>query len=91
MQMGASGTYGRRDRKDYRGDYNKGAVDKSVHQIPVRVGEEYGVKIGKVSSQGLGVAQIKNFLILVTGAKKGEKHLVRITKVMGKHAEAKLA
>ncbi len=89
--MGALGTYGRRDRKDYRKNYNAGAVNKREKFVPVRVGEEYGVEIEKVSTTGKGVAHIKDLMVLVSGAKPGEKCTIRITKVLSKHAEAKKA
>ncbi len=89
--MGVAGTYSRRDRKDYRKNYNEGAVNEREKFVAVAAGEEYDVKIEKISTAGKGVAHIKKFMILVSSAKPGEKCKIRITKVLSKHAEAKKA
>ena len=56
---------------------------------PVRVGEEYDVEIKEVGSKGDGIARIKNFVIFVDGAKKGEKLRIKITQVKRNFATAK--
>ncbi|MFA6048723.1 MAG: TRAM domain-containing protein [Candidatus Micrarchaeia archaeon] len=89
--MGSAQNFGRLDRKGYRKSYNVGAFNKAEAGILVREGEEYDVKIEKLSTKGAGVAHAKKAMILVSGAKVGETCHVRITKVLSKHAEAKLA
>ena len=53
---------------------------------PVKVGEEYDVEINEVGSKGDGIARIKNFVVFVNGAKKGEKTRIKITSVMNRFA-----
>jgi len=53
---------------------------------PVKVGEEYDVEINEVGSKGDGIARIKNFVVFVSGAKKGEKMRIRITSVRNRFA-----
>ncbi len=89
--MGVTSTYGSRDKKDYRKSYNKGAFNQNERREPLGVGEEYEVEIEKLSTKGAGVAHIKKIMILVSGAKAGEKCKIRITKILSKHAEAKKA
>ena len=55
---------------------------------PVRVGEEYDVEIKEVGSKGDGIARIKNFVIFVNGAKKGDKLRIKITQVKRNFATA---
>ena len=55
---------------------------------PVKVGEEYDVEILETGSKGDGVARIKNFVVFVAGAKKGEKIKIKIKEVSGRFATA---
>jgi predicted RNA-binding protein with TRAM domain len=55
---------------------------------PVKVGEEYDVEINEVGSKGDGIARIKNFVVFVNGAKKGEKMRIKITSVRNRFALA---
>jgi predicted RNA-binding protein with TRAM domain len=55
---------------------------------PIKVGEEYDVTIDEVGSKGDGIARIKNFVVFVAGAKKGEKIKIKITEVMSRFAIA---
>lgn len=55
---------------------------------PVKVGEEYDVEIAEVGSKGDGIARVKNFVVFVTGSKKGEKVKIKITDVRGRFATA---
>jgi predicted RNA-binding protein with TRAM domain len=49
---------------------------------PVRVGEEYDVKIESMSKRGdSGVARVQGLVIFVSGTKVGDSVKVRITKV----------
>ena len=53
---------------------------------PVKVGETYDVEIKEVGSKGDGIARVKNFIIFVTGGKKGEKCKIKITEVRRRFA-----
>jgi predicted RNA-binding protein with TRAM domain len=58
---------------------------------PVRVGEEYDVKIESLSKRGdSGVARVQGLVIFVTGTKVGDAVKVRITKVGRGYATAEL-
>ena len=50
-------------------------------KTPVSVGEEYNVKIEEMSRQGMGVAKIDGFVILVNNTRPGDRVMIRITKV----------
>ena len=56
---------------------------------PVKVGEEYDVKISEVGSKGDGIARIKNFVIFVAETKKGDSVRIKITEVYNTFAVAK--
>ena len=53
---------------------------------PVKVGEEYDVEISEVGSKGDGIARVKNFVVFINGAKKGEKAHIKITEVRNRFA-----
>ena len=53
---------------------------------PVKVGEEYDVKIEDTSRRGDGVARIKGLVVFIPGGKKGEEAHIRITQVGRKFA-----
>ena len=55
---------------------------------PVNVGEEYDVEIGEVGTRGDGIARIKNFVVFIADAKKGEKTRVKIKEVRERFATA---
>ena len=55
---------------------------------PVKVGDEYDVEITEVGSKGDGITRIKNFVVFVSGAKKGDKTHIKITQVRRKFAIA---
>ena len=56
---------------------------------PVRVGEEYDVKIESLSKRGdSGVARVQGLVIFVVGTKVGDAVRVRITKVGRGYATA---
>ena len=58
---------------------------------PVRVGEEYDVKIESRSKRGdSGVARVQGLVIFVTGTKVGDAVKVRISKVGRGYATAEL-
>jgi len=58
---------------------------------PVKKGEIHKVTISEVSRRGDGIARIKNFVVFVPGAKKGEKVKIKIKEVRGNHATAEIA
>jgi predicted RNA-binding protein with TRAM domain len=59
---------------------------------PVRVGEEYDVKIESMSKRGdSGVARVQGLVIFVVGTKVGDSVKVRITKVGRGYATAEVA
>lgn len=53
---------------------------------PVQQGDEVEVTIESTGAKGDGVAKVNNFVIIVPGAKEGEKVKVRITRVLRKMA-----
>jgi predicted RNA-binding protein with TRAM domain len=53
---------------------------------PIKVGEEYDVEINEVGSKGDGIARIKNFVVFVSNAKKGEKAHIKIKEVRNRFA-----
>lgn len=58
---------------------------------PVRVGEEYEVKIESLSKRGdSGVARVQGLVIFVVGTKVGDSVKVKITKVGRGYATADL-
>ncbi len=77
-------------RYDKRGFGRSGGFRKKRYNLPkpVDVGEEYDVEITEIGSKGDGIARIKNFIIFVSGANKGEKVRIKITDVMNRFAVA---
>jgi predicted RNA-binding protein with TRAM domain len=59
-------------------------------KTPVSVGEEYNVKIEEMSRQGMGVAKIDGFVILVNNTRPGDRVMIRITKVGSGFAAAEV-
>ena len=59
-------------------------------KTPVSVGEEYNVKIEEMSRQGMGVAKIDGFVILVNNTRPGDRVMIRITKVGSGFATAEV-
>jgi len=53
---------------------------------PVNVGEEYDVEINEVGTRGDGIARVKNFVVFVANAKKGEKIRIKIKEVRNRFA-----
>lgn len=59
---------------------------------PVRVGEEYDVKIESLSKRGdSGVARVQGLVIFVAGTKVGDNVKIRITKVGRGYATAEVS
>jgi predicted RNA-binding protein with TRAM domain len=57
-----------------------------ARDVPVKVGEEYDVEITETGSRGDGIARIQNFVVFVTGSKKGDKVRIKITQIRGRSA-----
>lgn len=55
---------------------------------PVKMGETYDVEIKEEGSRGDGIARVKNFVIFVPDAKKGDKCKIKITQVRRRFAIA---
>ncbi len=53
---------------------------------PVKVGETYDVEINETGSKGDGIARVKNFVVFVANAKKGDKCKIKITEVARRFA-----
>ena len=61
-----------------------------VKKCPVEIGTEYEVDITETTPQGVGIARIKGFLILVDDTKPGDHTKVTITKTDALNAEAEI-
>ena len=53
---------------------------------PVKVGEEYDVKITDVGAKGDGITKVHNFIIFVPNTQKNEECKIRIKEVANKFA-----
>jgi len=53
---------------------------------PVKQGDEIEITIESTGAKGDGVAKLDNFVIIVPGAKEGDRVRVRITRVLRKMA-----
>jgi predicted RNA-binding protein with TRAM domain len=89
-------TGGYRPRRDYGGYSSKGrggfAGPRPFRPSPVRVGEEFDVRIESMSKRGdAGVAKVEGLVIFVTGTKVGDNVRIRITKVGRGYATAEVA
>ena len=79
------GGYGSRGRGGFGGP-------RPFRPSPVRVGEEFDVRIESMSKRGdAGVAKVEGLVIFVTGTKVGDNVRVRITKVGRGYATAEIA
>jgi predicted RNA-binding protein with TRAM domain len=89
-------TGGYRPQRDYGGYGSRGrggfAGPRPFRPSPVRVGEEFDVKIESMSKRGdAGVAKVEGLVIFVTGTKVGDSVRIRITKVGRGYATAEIA
>jgi predicted RNA-binding protein with TRAM domain len=84
---GDRGGFGRRDDRGggrfgggrgFGGGGGDGGFDRPK---PVKIGEEYDVKITDVGAKGDGITKVENFIVFVPGAKKGEEIRIRIKEV----------
>ena len=77
----------RHERNEKKGNRFGGS---KAPKTPVSVGEEYNVKIEEMSRQGMGVAKIDGFVILVNNTRPGDKVMIKITKVGNGFATAEV-
>jgi predicted RNA-binding protein with TRAM domain len=88
---GGSGGYGGGGGRRFGGQGRFGGP-RPFKPSPVRVGEEYDVKIESMSKRGdSGVARVQGLVIFVAGTKVGDSVRIRITKVGRGYATAEVA
>ena len=81
----SGGGYGGRGRGGFGGP-------RPFRPAPVKVGEEFEVKIESMSKRGdAGVAKVEGLVIFVAGTKVGDTVKIRITKVGRGYATAEIA
>lgn len=86
---GGSGAYGSGRRFGGQGRFGG---PRPFKPSPVRVGEEYEVKIESMSKRGdSGVARVQGLVIFVAGTKVGDSVKIKITKVGRGYATAEVA
>lgn len=79
------GGYGGRGRGGFGGP-------RPFRPTPVKVGEEFDVRIESISKRGdAGVAKVEGLVIFVAGTKVGDSVKIRITKVGRGYATAEIA
>jgi len=94
---GSSGGGGYRGERGYGGNYGGGGRGgfggtRPFRPAPVKVGEEFEVKIESMSKRGdAGVAKAEGLVICVAGTKVGDGVKIRITKVGRGYATAEIA
>ena len=79
--------YSKRQGGSYEGRQGHG---KGFKRCPVEVGEELEVDIVECSPKGEGIARVQGLVIHVADAKLGEHVKIKITRVGGTMAEAKI-
>ncbi len=60
------------------------------YQKPVEVGDVIEVTIESTGAKGDGIAKVNNFVIIIPGAKEGDKVKIKITRVLKKMAFAEI-
>ncbi len=80
----------------YSSDYGRGRSSsggsRPFRPAPVKVGEQFDVKIESMSKRGdAGVAKVEGLVIFVAGGKVGDGVKIRITKVGRGYATADIA
>ena len=72
------------------GGYGRGGYGGGYRELPkpIKPGDELDVEIEEVGTKGDGIARVKNFVVFVAGAKKGEKIRIRVKDVMSRFATA---
>ncbi len=94
---GSSGGGGYRGERGYGGGYGgRGSGGfggaRPFRPTPVKVGEEFEVKIESMSKRGdAGVAKVEGLVIFIAGTKVGDTVKIRITKVGRGYATAEIA
>lgn len=86
----------RNGERGYSGNYGSGGSsyggNRPFRPAPVRVGEEFDVKIESMSKRGdAGVAKVEGLVIFVAGTTVGDSVKIRITKVGRGYATADVA
>jgi len=66
----------------------EGKEERGARQPPVQQGERIEVDIIGIGKDGDGVAKVEGFVVIIQGARKGERHEVEITKVLQRVAFA---
>ena len=61
-----------------------------TYKKPVEMGDEIEVTIESTGAKGDGIAKVNNFVVIIPGAKEGEKVKIRITRVLKKMAFAEV-
>jgi len=78
------------DKSMKRSQKNAKKRGRYVKKCPVEVGNEYEVDITETAPNGVGIARIKGFLVLVDDTKPGDHIKVTITKTEPLNAEAEI-
>ena len=68
------------------GSRGRGFGERDDAPKPLKVGEEYDVKIDEVGRRGDGIARISNFVVFINGTKQGESIRIKITEVRNRFA-----
>jgi predicted RNA-binding protein with TRAM domain len=71
-----------------RRGFGHSSFDRFDQPKPVKIGEEYTVKISDVGAKGDGICKVENFIIFVANTKKGETCKIKIKEVARKFAIA---
>jgi predicted RNA-binding protein with TRAM domain len=83
--------YGSNYRSGFHGGRSRGsfAGQRPFRPAPIRVGEEYDVKIESISKRGdAGVAKIEGLVVFVAGTKIGDNVRIKISRVGRGYATA---
>lgn len=83
--------YGSEDHGGFRGGRGRGSfgAQRPFRPAPIKVGEEYDVKIESISKRGdAGVAKIEGLVIFVAGTKVGDNVRIKISRVGRGYATA---
>ena len=74
-------------KKSQRNAKNRG---RNVRKCPVQIGKEYEVDIVDATPNGLGIARINGFIVLVGNTKIGDHKTIMITETDALNAEAEI-
>src|SRR3989344_9396182 len=69
-----------------RGGFRRDGDFQSDRPKPVKVGDEYDVKITDTGTKGDGITKVENFIVFVHNAKKGETCRIKIKEVAQRFA-----